>query len=83
MTEKSMRYLELLAQKEWHRATNKLTQEAALRYAAHLDRIWNDLDEDEQAAIDAELSAIDGRPSKQEFLCNDSSDIGVAPRQAA
>lgn len=83
MTNKATRYLELLGEKEWRRATNKLTREDALRYAAHLDRIWHDLDESEQASIEAELAVLNERPNKQESLCNDSPDIRTEPRQAA
>ena len=83
MSEKALRYLELIAEKEWHRATNKLTRELALRYASHLERIWNDLSEDEQLAVDAELTALDERPIGAASLGSDSSDPRINARQAA
>jgi hypothetical protein len=64
MTLLTDKYLELLAEKEGQRATGTLTPEVALRYTAHLDQIWNELAEDEQAFIDAELSALDEHPSR-------------------
>jgi hypothetical protein len=57
MTEAAKRYLELLNEMEWHRATTGLTRPDELDFAARLDRIWLKLGEIEREAIEQELRA--------------------------
>jgi len=56
MTDNAKSYLEVVAEKEQRRVANELTAAAALRYIAILDQIWNQLDEDERADVEAELA---------------------------
>lgn len=83
MTERGTRYLELLNEMEWHRAISKLTREAELKFAAQLDRLWVELDEQEQSVIEAELESIDVARSSEGSLCNDTSEGSAEPREAA
>lgn len=86
MTETAKRYLELLDEMEWHRATSGLTRAQEIEFAAKLDRLWITLTDEEQSAIEAELEAMDSAPKEPEFLCDDTavSPGGVeGPREAA
>jgi hypothetical protein len=55
MTEAAKRYLELMNEMEWHRATKGLTRAQEIELAAQLDRMWTKLSENEQATIEREL----------------------------
>lgn len=86
MTEAAKRYLELLNEMEWHRATKGLGRADELDFAARLDRIWIDLGEIEREAIEQELQALDASPRTSEFLCEDtdvSHGSSEGPRRAA
>lgn len=86
MTEAATRYLELLNEMEWHRATRGLTRAQEIEFAAQLDRIWTMLGEDDHEIIERELAAIDATGKTDEFLCDDSAiSRGSAdgPRKAA
>ena len=58
MTEDSKRYLELLHELEWRRATSgDLSRAMELAYAGELDRLWIALSEIERDEIEATLVA--------------------------
>lgn len=86
MTEAVKRYLELLNEMEWHRATKGLTRAQEIEFAAQLDRMWTKLGDAEQESIERELAAIDTAGQADEFLCDDaavSRGSADGPRRAA
>ena len=86
MTEAAKRYLELLNEMEWHRATEGLTRPQEIAFAAQLDGMWTKLGDEEQASIERELGAIDTDRKADEFLCDDaavSRGSVEGPRRAA
>lgn len=56
LTLKSKEYLDLLNEKERQHLTFGLTRGDEIHFAARLDRLWAQLSEDEQAAIEERLT---------------------------
>lgn len=86
MSEPGKRYLELMNEMEWHRATSGLNRALELKYAARLDRLWVTLDEAEQNAIEREFQEIDAAATSKESLGDDtqvSEGSSEGPRKVA
>ena len=86
MSETAKRYLELLNEMEWHRATKGLTRAQEIEFAAQLDRLWTKVTDEERETIARELEAIDAAANTDEFLCDDAAvthGSAEGPRRAA
>jgi hypothetical protein len=86
MSELAQRYLELLNEMEWHRVTSELTRAQEIEFAGKLDLLWRKLTEDDQEAVERELSLLDGSDEDDGFLGADtdlSAGSTEGPRRAA
>lgn len=65
MSEQAQKYIELVEELAWRRATWTLSPADEVRFVGELDRLWRELPESEQDAIDEYLVHLDAHEGEE------------------